>query len=249
MENAVRECGARAAKGGAKGVTKGGFASRHTGLKDSVPRVVAGEDMAPDLETQLLVMTAEGMRRLSRAQREAHLDAELQNRFTICTPFNVVERVYRLSCEGTRTVPMEELLAHFASDAGLIENAVLRVVAQCVLAGVLEAVESPSGAVEGYRLTFSGQCSLMQSKRVRLALWEVRPSKCIGEVLAIVSIEGGDPLAEAIEDRLNPSFGAVPKRGIQDGTAAAGSLPTWPAASKVIAGRKVNALWAGLLSG
>lgn len=106
MENAVRECGARAAKEGAKGVRKGGIASRHTGLKDSVPLVVAGEDMAPDLETQLLVMTAEGMRRLSRAQREAHLDAELQNRFTICTPFNVVERVYRLSCKGARSVSM-----------------------------------------------------------------------------------------------------------------------------------------------
>lgn len=135
---------------------------------------------------------------MTRQERLQALERHLLRPFPHPTEFYLIDRIDRLTAGGSLYVELEELIAHAAQPDNVCPFRLGMVLSAAVRAGALEKLGPQTGREGSYRITAIGQRYLDQAKAMRVALWKINPLLSIGEICAIVQVEGGDTLSEMI---------------------------------------------------
>jgi hypothetical protein len=191
------------------------------------------------------------------------LDQHLVRPFPHPTAFYVLDRLDRLAGESGQYTHLNELAAFaaqpdndFAFRLGMVLSAALR-------AGAIEKIGPQNGSEGSYRITNIGKRYLHQAKHMRVALWKINPLRSIGEICAIVQVEGGDTLSEMIasgkdEEAPTPACVHNKKRGGRKASHSAMNTTAVPQMTSRDEGRamrgvesqprlaSIHPLWAGL---
>lgn len=198
----------------------------------------------------------------SQARREV-LDQHLLRPFAHPTEFYLIDLIDRLTGESERYADLQELMTHAAQPENICTFRLGMVLSAAVRAGALEKLGTQSGREGSYRITAIGKRYLEQAKAMRVALWKINPLLTIGEICAIVQVEGGDTLSEMItqvkdeeaikaKSRRREKAAARQNAGTERNAPAAAQKPAPDAATAIENGPPppiqiaIHPLWAGL---
>lgn len=135
---------------------------------------------------------------MSRQERLQALERHLLRPFPHPTEFYLIDRLDRLTGDTGRYADLDELITYAAQPESVCPFRLGMVLSAAVRAGALEKIGPQTGREGSYRITAAGQRYLDQAKAMRVALWKINPLLSIGEICAIVQVEGGDTLSEMI---------------------------------------------------